>query len=397
MEKIVITSGVRTPIGAFGGSLKDFSASELATIVTKEAIKRSELTPDEVQEVIFGCVGQVGENAYLSRIAALKAGLPLNSTALTVNRLCSSGLQSIVSGVQSIQTGMANIVVAGGAESMSNLPFLDYERRWGKKMGDVGITDALTNILSDPFERYAMGTTAENVAFKYEISREEQDEYALKSQHKAIEAIDNGVFKEQIIPIKVTKKRGVTEWLETDEYPKRNSTMENLSKLKPVFKKDGTVTAGNSSGINDGASSMILMKESEAKKRGLKIMGSVKSYAFVGVEPSLMGIGPIPSVKKALEIAGLSLEDIGLIESNEAFAAQCIAVSKELKFNEEIVNVNGGAIALGHPVGATGNILTLKLLNEMNKREIQYGLVTLCIGGGQGCAVIFERDMREQD
>jgi acetyl-CoA C-acetyltransferase len=391
MEKVVITGGVRTAIGTFGGSLKDISVTDLGGIVTKEAINRSNLDVTEVDEVVFGCVGQIGEGAYLARVAAIKAGLPIETTALTVNRLCSSGLQSIISAAQSIQTGMTNIVVAGGAENMSSLPFLDYDRRWGKKMGEVIIQDSLTQILSDPFEKYAMGVTAENVAEKYQISREDQDQFALQSQQKAIQAIESGAFKTQIIPVEVKKGKGKTAWFDTDEYPKATSTLEKLSSLKAVFRKDGTVTAGNSSGINDGASAVVLMKESEAINKGLKPLVSIKSYAFSGVEPSIMGIGPISAVKKALKIADLTLDDIGLIESNEAFASQCLAVSRELGFNPDTVNVNGGAIALGHPVGATGNILAVKLMYEMAKRDVRYGLVTLCIGGGQGCAVIFEK------
>ncbi|MEH7380342.1 thiolase family protein [Bacillus sp. JJ1533] len=391
MEKIVITSGVRTAIGAFGGSLKDIPLSQLAAIVTKEAILRSKLEVTEIDEVVFGSVGQIGESAYLARMAAIQAGLPVETTALTVNRLCASGLQSIISGTQSIQTGMSNIVVSGGAENMSQLPFLDYERRWGRKMGEVTVRDALTEILSDPFEKYAMGVTAENVAAKYNISRDEQDEYAYQSQHKATQAIENGAFKNQIVSIQVPIGREKYQQFDTDEYPKNATSLEKLSKLRPVFRKDGSVTAGNSSGINDAASALVLMKESEAIQRGIKPMVSIKSYAFSGVEPSIMGIGPVPAVKKALEKAGLSLDDIGLIESNEAFAAQCLAVSKTLNFNDDIVNVNGGAIALGHPVGATGNILAVKIMYEMEQRNTRYGLVTLCIGGGQGCAVIFEK------
>jgi acetyl-CoA C-acetyltransferase len=391
MERVVITSGVRTAIGTFGGSLKNVPVSDLGAIVTKEAIKRSGLQARDIGEVVFGCVGQIGEKAYLARVAAIKAGLPIETTAMTVNRLCASGLQAIITGAQTIQTGMASTVVAGGAENMSTLPFLDYERRWGRKMGEVAVQDALSDILSDPFEKYAMGVTAENVAEKYKVSREEQDLFAYESQQKAVQAIKNGVFKEQIIPVEVSKGRGKTKWFDTDEHPKEETSVEILSSLRTVFKKDGTVTAGNASGINDGASAVVMMSESEAIRKGLKPKVAIKGYAFSGVEPSLMGIGPISAVRKVLKNADLTIDDIGLIESNEAFAAQCIAVSKTLELDMQRVNVNGGAIALGHPIGATGNILAVKLMSEMEKRDVRYGLVTMCIGGGQGCAVIFEK------
>jgi acetyl-CoA C-acetyltransferase len=392
LEKVVLVDGVRTPVGSFGGGLKNIPASKLAAIVTKEVINRGGINADEVDEVVFGCVGQIGEDAYLARSAVINAGLPVETTALTVNRLCSSGLQSIISGALSIQTGMAKIIVAGGAESMSRLPYLDYERRWGHKMGEVEIQDALAQILSDPFEKYSMGVTAENIAEKYKISRQEQDEFALESQQKAIKAISQGKFQDQIVSIESQNKKGEKEIFDTDEYPKHNTTLEKLLSLKPAFKKDGTVTAGNSSGINDGGSAVLLMSENEAKKRELNYKISIKACAFSGVEPSIMGIGPIPAVEKALQLADLTIDDIGVIESNEAFAAQCLTVSKNLNFPDHLVNVNGGAIALGHPVGATGNILTIKLMYEMEQRDVRYGLVTLCIGGGQGCAVIFEKE-----
>nr|WP_322107607.1 thiolase family protein [Cytobacillus dafuensis] len=392
LEKVVIVSGVRTPIGSFGGGLKNVPVSDLGALVTKEAISRAGLSPEDIEEVVFGCVGQIGEDAYLARKSAIKAGVPIEATALSVNRLCSSGLQSIISAAQSIQTGMISVAVAGGAENMSRLPFLDFQRRWGSKMGDVLVKDALTEILSDPFEKYGMGITAENVAEKYQISREDQDQFALESQQKAIAAIEKGVFQKQIVPVEVPRGKGQTVIFDTDEYPKRDTTLEKLSSLRTVFKKEGSVTAGNSSGINDGASAVVLMAESEAIRRGIKPLASLKSFAFSGVDPSIMGIGPVPAVKKALMLANLSLGDIGIIESNEAFAAQCLAVSRELEFSKEIVNVNGGAIALGHPVGATGNILTVKLIHEMQERDLRYGLATLCIGGGQGCAVIIEKE-----
>jgi len=392
MKKVVLVGGVRTAIGSFGGSLKDKTPSDLGAVVTKEVIRRSGLSPENIDEVIFGCVGQIGEDAYIARTSAIKAGLPKEVTALSVNRLCASGLQSIISGVMTIQTGMADVVVAGGVECMSRLPFLDYYRRWGHKSGAVQIDDSLNVILSDPFHKYAMGVTAENLVEKYRISREEQDQFAYESQRKAIAAIDRGAFKEQIVPVEINVGKGKTAIFDTDEYPRRDTTVEKLSTLKPVFKAGGTVTAGNSSGINDGASAVLLMSEDAASKNGVKPILSVRSFAFSGVEPEIMGIGPIPAVRKALQLAGLTMDDIGLIESNEAFAVQCLVVMKELGMPKEIVNVNGGAIALGHPVGATGNILTVKLMYEMLNRDVKYGLVTLCIGGGQGCAVIFEKE-----
>ncbi len=390
MENVVIVSGVRTPIGSFGGAFKNVSASELGAVVIKEAVRRAGIQPDMVDEVVMGCVGQIAEDAYLARVSAIKAGLPIATTAQTVNRLCSSGLQAIVTGMAAIQTGMAEIVVAGGAENMSRYPYMTREARWGLRMGDQSFQDVLTTVLSDPFENIHMGVTAENVAQEFNISREEQDRFAFESQRKAVQAIESGKFKEQIVPVKVKDRKGKEKWVDTDEHPKKETTLEALAQLRPVFKKDGTVTAGNASGINDGAAAVVLMSASKAEELGLKPLLLITGAGVAGVRPSHMGTGPIPAVEKVLQRTGLTLEEIDLIESNEAFAAQALAVSKELGFSADQVNVNGGAIALGHPVGATGCIITVKLMYEMLARKANYGLATLCIGGGQGLAVVYK-------
>jgi len=390
MENIVIVSGVRTAVGTFGGAFKTVSASDLGAIVIKEAVNRAGIDASQVDEVIMGCVGQFGEEAYLARVSAIKAGLPIETTAQTVNRLCSSGLQAIVTGMSAIQTGMAEIVVAGGAENMSRYPYLSRDMRWGARMGDTGMVDGLQDILSDPFERYSMGVTAENVAEEFEISRLEQDQFALESQQKAARAIESGKFKEQIVPVRVKQRKGDDIIVDTDEHPKPNTTLETLGKLRTVFKKDGTVTAGNASGINDGAAAVVLMSESKARELGIKPLLTIVGAAVAGVRPTHMGTGPIPAVQKVLEKTGLTLDQIDSIESNEAFAAQALAVSKGLNLDPEKVNVNGGAIALGHPVGATGCLITVKLMYDLLDRNLEYGLATLCIGGGQGLAVIYK-------
>lgn len=389
VEKVVIVSGARTPIGSFGGSLKKLSASDLGAIAIREAVNRTGISFDMVEEVVMGSVGQCGSEAYLARVSALKAGLPNETTAQTVNRLCSSGMQAIVSGMQTIQTGQAEIVVAGGAESMSNYPFLSQSTRWGAKMGNVSLEDGLVTVLSDPLEKYHMGITAENVAEEFNISREEQDQFALESQQKAVSAIESGKFTSQIVPVTIKQKHGTETVVDTDEYPKKNTTLEGLRKLPPAFKKDGTVTAGNASGINDGAAAVVLMAESKAKELGITPMVTIVGAAVAGVRPSHMGMGPIPAVKKVLKQTNLTLDQIDLIESNEAFAAQAVAVSKELGLPSEKVNVNGGAIALGHPIGATGCIISIKLIYELMAKKLNYGLATLCIGGGQGMAIIY--------
>lgn len=389
-DKIVLVSGARTAIGSFGGSLKDFKAQELGAIAIKEAVKRAGLEPSDIDEVVYGCVGQVAEDAFIARTAALGAGIPYTSTAITVNRLCSSGLQSIVTASMEIKDGFCDIAVAGGVESMTNLPFYLRKARYGYRMGHGELEDGLITILSDPLTRDHMGITAENVAKKYEITREEQDEYAAKSQQKAEAAIKAGLFKDEIVPITVKVNKKEERIFDTDEHCRFGTTVEKLAKLRPAFKQDGSVTAGNSSGINDAGAAVVVMKESEALKRGIKPLVRIAGYAAAGVDPAYMGTGPIPAVKKLLAKTGLTLNDIGLIELNEAFASQSLACINELGLNADIVNVNGSGISLGHPIGASGCIITIKLMNEMIRRNVKYGISTLCIGGGQGLAVLFE-------
>lgn len=390
MKDIVIVSGARTGIGSFGGSLKGFQASDLGGIAIKAAVERAGIKSEEVDEVVMGCVGQAAENAFMARVSSIKAGIPYEATALTVNRLCSSGLQAICTAALEIEKGFCSIAVAGGGESMSNLPFYLRNARFGYRMGHGELEDGLITALSDPITRDHMGITAENVAEKYQISREDQDEYAVLSQNRAEKARAEGKFRDEIVPIEVRVNKKETKIFAEDEYIRENSTVEKLAKLRPAFKKDGTVTAGNASGINDAAAAVVLMKEEEAKKRGLKGIVRIVDEAVAGVDPAYMGIGPIPAVRKLLDKTGLKLEDIGLIELNEAFASQSLACIRELGLDMEKVNVNGSGISMGHPIGATGCIITIKLMNEMVRRQVQYGIATLCIGGGQGLAVLFE-------
>jgi acetyl-CoA C-acetyltransferase len=389
MKDIVVVSGVRTAIGAFGGSLKDFSASDLGGIAIREAVKRAGIAPEQVDEVAMGCVGQAAEDAYLSRLASVKAGIPTEATAITINRLCSSGLQSIVTAAMEITSNFAEIVVAGGAESMSNLPYYLRNARFGYRMGHGELEDGLVTALSDPFTRNHMGITAENVAEKYHVTRDQQDQFALESQQKAAKAIAAGLFKDEIVPVKVKVSKTEEKSFDTDEHP-RKTTPESLAKLRPAFKKDGTVTAGNASGVNDAAAAVVVMTSQKAAALGLKPIVRLVDAAAAGVPPEIMGIGPVPAVKKLLKKTGVKLDDIGVIELNEAFASQSVACINELGLNPCNVNVNGGAIALGHPIGASGCIITIKLINEMVRRKSKYGLATLCIGGGQGLAVLFE-------
>jgi acetyl-CoA C-acetyltransferase len=389
MKDIVLVSGVRTAIGSFGGSLKDFSASDLGAIAIREAVKRAGVAPEQVDEVAMGCVGQAAEDAYLSRMASVKAGIPVEATAITINRLCSSGLQAIVTAAMEISCNFAEIVVAGGAESMSNLPYYLRSARFGYRMGHGELEDGLVTALSDPFTRSHMGITAENVAEKYHVTREQQDQFALESQQNAAKAIAAGVFKDDIVPVKVKLSKTEEKTFDTDEHP-RKTTPESLAKLRPAFKKDGTVTAGNASGVNDAAAAVVMMTTQKASALGLKPVVRLVDAAAAGVPPEIMGIGPVPAVKKLLKKTGVKLDDIGVIELNEAFASQSVACIHELGLNPCLVNVNGGAIALGHPIGASGCIITLKLINEMVRRKSKYGMATLCIGGGQGLAVLFE-------
>lgn len=390
MKEVVVVSAVRTAIGTMGGTLKDVHPADLGATVIKEAIKRAGISPETVDEVVMGCVGQVSENAFIARMCALRAGLPESSTALTVNRLCGSGLEAINTAVQQIQTNHADVIVAGGTENMDLLPYYVKKARYGYRMGHGQFEDGLLTALTDPFNNYHMGITAENLAEKYNISREEQDQFALESQEKAWNAIDNGYFKEQIVPIEFKDRKGNVTIFDTDEHPRRGVTMEKLAKLKPAFKENGTVTAGNSSGINAGASALVLMSREKANELGLKPLAIVREHAVAGVDPTVMGYGPKPAIDKLLEKTGLTLNDIDLVELNEAFAAQCLAVLKNLDIDRSKVNVNGGAISLGHPIGATGAIISVKLIYEMRRRNVKRGISTLCIGGGQGIATLFE-------
>lgn len=389
-ENVVIVAGCRTGIGSFGGSLKDYEASDLGGIVIKEAIRRAGLDPTNIDEVVFGCVGQAAENAFAARLASVKAGIPYSATALTVNRLCSSGMQAIVTAAQELRDGMCTVAVAGGCESMSNIPFYLRKARFGYRMGHSELEDGLITALSDPFTRFHMGITAENVAREYHVTREEQDRWALISQTRAAAARAAGKFKDEIVPIEVKAGKKETRLFQEDEYIRPNVTLEGLAKLRPAFQEGGTVTAGNASGINDGAAAVILMTETKAKELGLKPLVRMVDVAVAGVDPMLMGIGPIPAMEKLMKKTGISKEEIGLIELNEAFASQSVACIRELGLNEEIVNVNGSGIAMGHPIGATGCIITIKLISEMRRRGVRYGVATLCIGGGQGMAVMWE-------
>lgn len=389
-ENIVIVSGARTAIGSFGGSLKNLEATDLGGIAIKEALKRGQVAPEDVNEVVMGCVGQAAENAFMARVSAIKAGIPYEATALTVNRLCSSGLQAIVTAAMEIDEGFCEIAVAGGGESMNNIPYYIRKMRTGYRMGHGEVEDGLVTALSDPITKDHMGITAENVAERYHVSREDQDKYALLSQQRAAKARDEGKFKDEIIPLEVKISKKETKIFDTDEYIRDNTTLEKLAKLRPAFKKGGTVTAGNASGINDCGAAVVLMKAEEAEKRGQKPIVRIVEAAAAGVDPAYMGIGPVPAVRKLLKKTGLTLDDIGLFELNEAFASQTLACIRELGLDINKVNVNGSGISMGHPIGATGCIITIKLMNEMVRRNERYGIATLCIGGGQGLAVLFE-------
>ena len=391
MENIVIVSGARTAVGTFGGSLKDFEATDLGGIAIRNAVERAGIKPEDVDEVVMGCVGQAAENAFMARVSSIKAGIPYEATALTVNRLCSSGLQAIYTAAQEIDNGFCDIAVAGGAESMSNIPYYLRKARFGYRMGHGEFEDGLITALSDPITRDHMGITAENIAAKYNITREDQDEYAVMSQTRAARARAEGKFADEIIPVEVKVNKKETKIFAEDEHIRENSSVEKLAKLRPAFKEGGTVTAGNASGINDAGAAVVLMKESEAKKRGIRPIVRVVTAAAAGVDPAYMGLGPIPACRKLFEKTGLTKDDIGLFELNEAFASQSLACIRELGLDIEKVNVNGSGISMGHPIGATGAIITIKLMNEMVRRNERYGVATLCIGGGQGLAVLFEK------
>ena len=389
-KDIVITSALRTAVGSLGKSLKNVSAKDIGSVVISESIKKSKLKSDEIDEVIMGQVltGGAGQNPAIQ--AAIKSGIPKETPAYIVNQVCGSGIRSVASGFQSIKAGDSKIVIAGGQESMSLAPHAIHLRD-GKKLGDTEIVDTLIKDgLWDAFNGYHMGITAENVATKFQVTRHQQDKFALSSQTKALNAQKQNRFKDEIVNFKIKSKDSEVDF-NKDEHPRDGISIETLTKLKPVFQKDGTVTAGNASGINDGAAAVTLMSSAEAEKRGLKKLVTIKSWASCGVDPALMGTGPIPSSKKALEIAGWSVKDLDLLEVNEAFAAQSIAVLKTLGIPEEKVNVNGGAIAIGHPIGASGTRILVTLIHEMIKRDVHKGLATLCIGGGMGIAMCVER------
>ncbi len=390
-REVVVLSGVRTAIGDYGGGLKDIAPTELAARVVREAVSRARVAPEDVGHVVFGNVIHTEpKDMYLSRVACINGGLPKETPALTLNRLCGSGLQAIVSAAQAIKLGDIDVAVAGGAESMSRGAYADTSARWGARMGDHQVIDMMVGALTDPFETLHMGITAENVAAKWGITRQQQDEMALESNRRAVNAIQKGYFKDQILPIEIKTRKG-TVVVDTDEHPRADASMEGFAKLKTVFKPDGSVTAGNASGINDGAAACVLMERNAAEKKGLKPLARLVAYAHAGVDPKYMGIGPVPAVRKVMERAGLKVSDMDVIESNEAFAAQACAVAKDLGFDLKKVNPNGGAIALGHPIGATGAILMVKAVYELQRTGGRYGLVTMCIGGGQGIAAVFER------
>lgn len=392
MREVVIVSAVRTPIGAFGGSLKDMSAVNLGTIAVKEALKRANIEPNMVDEVIFGNVLQAGLGQNVARQVSIHSGIPVEVPSHTVNKVCGSGLKAVTLAAQSIMVGEGDIIVAGGTENMSQAPYLLKKARWGQRMGDGVLEDyMIKDGLWDIFNDYHMGITAENLVEKYNLTREEQDEFALTSQQRAEKAIKGGRFKDEIVSVEVPQRKGDPIIIDTDEHPRFGSTIDALGKLRPAFKKDGTVTAGNASGINDGAAALVIMSKDKAEELGIKPLATIKAYAAAGVDPSLMGTGPIPATKKALEKAGMAVEDIDLIEGNEAFASQSLSVAKELNLDLEKLNVNGGAIALGHPIGASGARILVTLLHEMDKRDAKTGLATLCIGGGQGISLIVER------
>ena len=392
MEEIVIVAAARTAIGDFGGFFKSLLCNQMLVPVIKEVMARAGLEGSEIDDVIIGCCAQNSAEPNLGRTATLLAGLPKEVTGMTIQRQCSSGMQAMVSGCQQIATGDSEIVIAGGAESMSTVPYSLKGARWGQRLQHGQMTDSLWELLTDPIHQILMGETAERLADKYGISREEQDIVALRSHQNAIRAIDQGFFKEETIPISIPQRKGEPLLVDTDEHPRRDITMDKLAKLAPTFRKNGTVTAGNSSGLNDGAAAVVLMKAGRAEKMGLKPLGRIAGFARAGVEPDLMGYGPVPAIKKALQRAGRSLAEMELIELNEAFAAQYLACEKLLDLNREITNVNGSGVGLGHPVGCTGARISTTLLYEMKRRNLRWGLASMCVGGGMGMAMVFERE-----
>ena len=392
MRDVVIASAARTAVGSFGGGLKDIPAVELGKIAVMEALKRGGVNPEWVEEVILGCVLTAGQGQNPTRQVLIRAGIPKEVPGTTVNKVCASGLKSVMMAAQAIKAGDADVIVAGGIESMSQAPYLLTGARWGYRMNDSPVVDGMIHDgLLDIFNHYHMGITAENVAEKFGVSRKDQDELAFRSQQNAGRAIKEGRFKDEIVPVSIPQKKGNPLVFDTDEHPRPNTTMEALAGLRPAFKKDGTVTAGNASGINDGAAAVVVMAAEKAKALGLQPLARIKSYATAGVAPEIMGTGPVPSSQTALNKAGLTAKDLDLVEANEAFAAQAAYVNRAMGWDIEKVNVNGGAIALGHPIGASGARIFVTLLYEMKKRQARYGLATLCVGGGMGGAMIVER------
>ncbi|MBC7344053.1 MAG: thiolase family protein [Clostridia bacterium] len=390
MKEAVIVAAVRTPIGDFGGSFRDVMAHELAIPVIKELLRRTNIPPQAVEEVILGNCIQRADEANPARVAALKAGLPKETTAMTIQRQCSSGMQAVVSAIQEINLGLAEVVIAGGTESMSTAPYVLKSARWGQRLQHGVMSDAVWDVLVDPVCGLIMGLTAEKLAEKYGITREEQDEVAFRSHKNAIAAIDEGRFREEIVPVPVKGRKGEEVLVNTDEHPRRDISREGLARLRPTFKEGGTVTAGNSSGINDGAAALLLMSREKAEEFGLEPLAKVLGYAWAGVEPDLMGYGPVPATRKVLSRTGLTLDDMDLIELNEAFAAQYLACEKLLELPREKTNVNGSGVGLGHPVGCTGARILVTLIHELKRRGLKIGLATLCVGGGMGMSMVVE-------
>jgi acetyl-CoA C-acetyltransferase len=392
VTEVVIASAARTAIGSYGKSLRDVPPTDLGATVVEHALERAGIEPENVDQVVFGnVIHSAAEDMYMARVVGMKAGIPKEVPAFTVNRLCGTGVQSIVSGAQSIQTGDADVVVAGGAESMSRGPYWFPNGRWGARMGEAKVVDPVVGGLTDPFSEVHMGITAENLAESHSISREAQDEFAVESHRRALAAIEGGRFDDEIVPVTVKVKRDEVEFAR-DEHVRPDASVESMGRLKPVFKKDGTVTAGNASGMNDAGAAVVLMSADKAEQLGATVRARILSYAYCGVDPATMGIGPVPAVKKALDRAGRTLDEVDVVELNEAFAAQALAVMQDLGLEHERVNPNGGAIALGHPIAATGSVITAKILSEMEREDHKLGLVTLCIGGGQGIALLLGRD-----
>lgn len=393
MKPVFLAGAVRTPIGRFGGSLKDWTAADLGVAAAKESLRGANLRADQIEDSIWGCARQAGGGPNVARQITFRAGVPETVSAFTVNQACGSGLRAIILAAEKIMLGRANIVLAGGTESMSRVPYFAEGARWGARMGHVDLTDGMyRDGFNDPLSGMVMGETAEELASRYEIARDEQDEYALRSQHRAAAAIDSGRFDSEIVPLELKSRNGEVKLLSRDEHPRANTTAADLKKLAPVFSKTGTITAGNSSGITDGAAAVVVMSEDALRASGAESLARIVDYEIVGVAPEIMGIGPAPATRALLERQKLSLREVDLIELNEAFAAQVIACDRELQFDPEKLNVNGGAIALGHPIGCTGVRITTTLLHEMRKRDAKRGLATLCISGGMGISLLLERE-----